>query len=53
VAGWQEGLKLLKDGGHIELVVPANLGYGDEGSGTTVPPYSILLFDIKLHYSQY
>jgi FKBP-type peptidyl-prolyl cis-trans isomerase FkpA len=46
--GWQAGLRLIKKGGRIKLIVPSSLAYGCNGAGTTIPPNSILFFDISL-----
>lgn len=48
IAGWQLGLPLIKKGGHILLVVPSSLAYGCGGYLGTVPPNTILYFDITL-----
>jgi len=50
VAGWQEGLPKIHDGGSILLYIPSNLGYGTDGSGT-IPPHSTLIFKIDLESS--
>jgi len=47
IAGWQEGLRLMRDGSHFIFYIPANLAYGEKGKGN-VPPNSVLIFDIKL-----
>lgn len=47
IDGWQEGLKLMKGGAHFEFYIPAELAYGEDGQGS-VPPHSVLIFDIKL-----
>ena len=47
VKGWQEGLPLIKEGGEILLLVPPQLGYGDQQAGI-IPPNSTLYFRIKL-----
>jgi FKBP-type peptidyl-prolyl cis-trans isomerase len=52
IYGWREGLKMLQDGGRIELVIPYELGYGTEGSAA-IPPYSVLRFDVRLVRSMY
>jgi len=31
IKGWTEGMQLVKEGGMIELKIPAKLGYGDRG----------------------
>jgi FKBP-type peptidyl-prolyl cis-trans isomerase FkpA len=46
--GWQVGLRLIQAGGSITLYVPPTLGYGSTGSGTTIPPNAILVFNINL-----
>lgn len=53
VAGCQEGLKMIHTHGTIELYVPYELAYGEEGFGTKgtpsfIPPYSTLHFIIHL-----
>lgn len=47
IPGWIEGIPLIKKGGKIELVVPAELGYGEHATGN-IPPNSTLVFDIEL-----
>jgi FKBP-type peptidyl-prolyl cis-trans isomerase FkpA len=47
VRGWANTLPLLKTGGKMRLFVPPTLGYGNRQSGT-IPPNSILVFDIEL-----
>lgn len=48
IAGWQIGLQKIKKGGHIKLVIPSSLAYGCGGYLGTVPPNSVLYFDINL-----
>ena len=47
IKGWTEGLTYAKEGGKIQLYVPAELGYGQRGSGP-IPGNSTLIFDIEL-----
>ncbi|MBQ9462733.1 MAG: FKBP-type peptidyl-prolyl cis-trans isomerase [Bacteroidales bacterium] len=47
IAGWTEGLQLIGEGGHIELYVPANLAYGEQGR-PGIDPNSTLIFDVVL-----
>lgn len=47
IKGWQEGLRKIKGGGRCILYVPASLGYGEDGN-STVPPHSVLIFDVTL-----
>jgi len=47
IAGWQIGLPLISNGGHIKLIIPSAYAYGCNGvSG--VPANSVLYFDINL-----
>lgn len=47
VKGWQEGIKLVGEGGRIKLFVPSALGYGERGN-QGIEPNSTLVFDIDL-----
>lgn len=44
--GLQEGVKMMKKNAIYEFIVPQELGYGKDSS--TPPPYTTLLFEIKL-----
>jgi peptidylprolyl isomerase len=48
IKGWDLGLKGAKVGSRIELVIPADLGYGANGQGETIPPNSTLVFVIDV-----
>ncbi len=45
--GWEEGVTGMKVGGQRQLIVPATLGYGGQGSGQ-VPPNGNLVFMVEL-----
>ncbi len=46
IAGWTEGLQLMREGGKAELVIPADLAYGAGRPG--IPPYQVLVFQVEL-----
>jgi len=48
IPGWTEGLQLMNVGSTYRLFIPSNLGYGSQGAGNQIPPYSTLVFEVEL-----
>lgn len=48
IEGWTEGLSGQKVGSVVELTIPADKGYGAQGSGSVIPPNAALRFIVKI-----
>jgi FKBP-type peptidyl-prolyl cis-trans isomerase len=48
IPGWTEGLQLMNTGSTYRLYIPSDLGYGLQGAGPQIPPYSTLIFEVEL-----
>jgi peptidylprolyl isomerase len=48
IPGFVEGVGKLKIGEKAVLFIPANLGYGEQGAGSVIPPNANIIFEIEL-----
>jgi FKBP-type peptidyl-prolyl cis-trans isomerase FkpA len=48
IPGFDEGIGQLREGDEAKIYLPAKMAYGSGGSGDKIPPFSNLMFDIKV-----
>lgn len=48
IKGWDEGVAQLKTGTKAKLIIPSSIGYGAQGAGANIPPFSTLIFEVEL-----
>ncbi|MDO7873912.1 FKBP-type peptidyl-prolyl cis-trans isomerase [Hymenobacter sp. ASUV-10] len=47
IAGWDQGIALMRKGEKGTLLIPSALGYGNQGS-SSIPANSVLRFEVEL-----
>jgi FKBP-type peptidyl-prolyl cis-trans isomerase len=48
IAGWTEGLQLMKTGAVYRFLIPPELAYGASGTPPTIGPNATLVFQVEL-----
>jgi len=48
IKGLEEGVKGMKKGGQRKIIIPADLGYGENGVAGKIPPNSRLTFEVEM-----
>lgn len=48
IAGWREGLTLMRAGDAYTFYIPPQLAYGPRGHAPVIPPNSVLVYQVEL-----
>jgi FKBP-type peptidyl-prolyl cis-trans isomerase FklB len=48
IVGWKQALSVMPVGSKWQIVIPAELAYGERGVGSDIGPNEVLVFDLEL-----
>ncbi len=48
IPAWNEAIETMREGDKIKLIAPSNTAYGQRGLEDYVPPFTTLIYEIKL-----
>ncbi len=48
IKGWEEAVKLMRNGGKAWMLLPSSIGYGDYQRIAAVKPYSPIVFELEI-----
>jgi len=48
IAGWSEGLRMIREGSKAKLYIPSDLAYGEDGVGRDIGPNELIIFEVEL-----
>ena len=48
IAGWEEGLQMMREGEIMRFIIPPELAFGETGIPDIVPPHALIYFDIEM-----
>ncbi len=46
--GFEEGISKMTKGTKATLIVPSEIGFGAQGRGTVIPPYSTVIYNVEI-----